>query len=579
MWLQVGGDDVTETTSHARADAQGHYVLPVPGAWSRTPPHQRMGLVWAHAAGHRINSASADSALIGKADSVDLTLGPATDTSFVVFGPDGRPVAGAVVEPHHFLTPINLYTSPPAAMQPSIRAITDASGHAALPGMPRAGFRAVKVTFASLGAQQLNLIDRESEPARREIRLRPVGRIEGRVIADRPEWVRGLKVYVTTTETSDPYGMSLKAQGDDVATTGADGTFVVPGIAAGKLAIGTRVDEAVPVRPIAPDGLEVRANQTTRVEIPLKKAIRLRGLIRVQGTGEPIPGASIAVGYGWKDSKLEANGGPIGTSTVVSDSKGRYETFGLPGDANMQVIVLPEPFVQMGQSWTERHRVPEGVATFDLPPIEVVRGITIKGRLVDAEDRAVADVKLFGGTQEQAYGFGKTGSQGEFTLSSVPAGLKLSYKVWVDDHEPPVDAEILKEEPLLLRADVGKRSAPATPATGGVNGTVVEQGRPPRRRSRGQPHDRDQQQAAARDADDRCPRRLSRCTSRREGHGLPGDRRAGPLRDRRQRGGAGGRDGFHHLAADRRGADADDRRPGRRHGGPTRGRGSSAQLG
>jgi RNA polymerase sigma factor (sigma-70 family) len=476
VWMQVGFENADDTTSHATADALGRYALPVPGAWSRTPPHARHGIVWAHASGHRINTASAYAALSGKAESLDLTLGPATDTSFVVFGPDGRPVADALVEPHHVLTPINAYLYPPRAMLPAIRAVTDGTGRALLPAMPRAGFRAVRVTAGSLGSQQLVLNDQATEPARREIRLRAAGRIEGRVVADRPEWVRGLKVYVSTTETSDPYRVTFKAQGDDIATTGPDGSFVIPAIAAGKLVIGTRVDEALPVRPIAPDGLEVRANQTTRVEIPLTKAVRLRGVIRVKGTGEPIPEASVSVSYGWKGSKNEGSVAPTGSSTVVSDANGRYETYGFPGDASMQVISMPEPFIQMGQPWAERHRVPEGVATFDLPPIEAVRGITIKGRLVDAEDRPVADLKLFGMAEGQGYGFGKTGSQGEFTLSSAPPGLKFSYKVWLDDREPPVDAEILKEEPLLLRVEVDRRSSAAAPAAGGVSGTVLEAG-------------------------------------------------------------------------------------------------------
>ena len=55
--------------------------------------------------GHRIASANASLALSGKPESVDLTLGQVTDTSFIVVGPDGRPAAGAVVEPYTIRTP------------------------------------------------------------------------------------------------------------------------------------------------------------------------------------------------------------------------------------------------------------------------------------------------------------------------------------------------------------------------------------------------------------------------------------------------------------------------------------------
>ncbi len=56
----------------------------------------------------------------------------------------------------------------------------------------------------------------------------------------------------------------------------------------------------------------------------------------------------------------------------------------------MQVIVMPGPFIQMGQPRTEAaFMYPEKTAeAFNLPPIEVIRGVTIKGRLVDTCGRS-----------------------------------------------------------------------------------------------------------------------------------------------------------------------------------------------
>ena len=68
--------------------------------------------------------------------------------------------------------------------------------------------------------------------------------------------------------------------------------------------------------------------------------------------------------------------------------------------------------MQLGEPWAERHRVPEGAETFDLPPIEVVRGITIKGRLVDADDRPIANVGINGISGNRRYGFGRTDQAG-----------------------------------------------------------------------------------------------------------------------------------------------------------------------
>ena len=77
-----------------------------------------------------------------------------------------------------------------------------------------------------------------------------------------------------------------------------------------------------------------------------------------------MPGASVSVNYG---------SGRQG-STVVSDKDGRFETYVLPGDVRMQVIVMPDNYVQLGEPWNERYKVPADVAAFDLPSIDVVPG-------------------------------------------------------------------------------------------------------------------------------------------------------------------------------------------------------------
>jgi hypothetical protein len=215
--------------------------------------------------------------------------------------------------------------------------------------------------------------------------------------------------------------------------------------------------------------LEVRSGQTTRADIPLEKAARISGVIRVKGTSDPVVGASISIGYG----------APRQSDSVVSDARGAFTAHVLAGDVMMHVIAVPENLVQLGEPWAERHRVPEGVDTFDLPPIEVVKGITIKGRLVDAEDRPVANVMVNGISGNRRYGFGRTDETGSFALSQVPAGLELTYQAWPDDREGPRNAEIVKAEPLLLRADIFRKSNPASAGAAGVSGTVVDADRRP----------------------------------------------------------------------------------------------------
>jgi hypothetical protein len=390
-----------------------------------------------------------------------MTLGPATDTSFIVVGPDGRPAAGAVVESYQILAPC-AYVPPPAAMLPSIRSVADETGRASLPAIAREGFTSVKVTTRSLGEQQLSLRGQASEPAQRELRLRPAGRIEGHIVAGRPEWTRGVKIYISTLSPSDPsvqvstlthpgpFGHAAdKTEGVAEVVTGDDGTFIVPAIAEGKLVVYAKVNQALPVRQRPIGDVEIRSNQTTKLAIFLQKAARVRGAIRVKVSHEPVAGASISVAHGLVDGPEKIKWDD--TSMSTTDSSGRFETYIMPGEAGMSVFGLPEPFVRPGGPLFERiGRVADTAETVELPPIEVVRGVTVTGRLVDAQDRPIADAQLFAGPASTI-----TDRYGDFTMVGVPPGLQPTYYVNFRLREKSaIIAEIVRENPLLLRVTI-----------------------------------------------------------------------------------------------------------------------------
>jgi RNA polymerase sigma factor (sigma-70 family) len=500
VWMPTRFDDGADTSPHATTDARGSYVLAVPRAWGRLPIHERQWIVWAHASDHRLGAANAWEALSGKPRSVDLTLGQATDTSVVVLGPDGLPVAGAAVEPYQISTPINAYMPPPAAVLRAIRSVTDPAGRARLPAIAREGFRSVKVTTSSLGAQTVPLregavepprrgalpaptptpgtLARAASPALRELRLRPAGRVEGRIVAARPEWTRGIKVYLSTSDPSDPFALAMdRAEGLAEVTSDDDGRFVVPALAEGKLAVFLQPDPSWPVRPRPVIDVEIRGNQTNKFAIFLQKAVRLRGRVRVKETGEPVAGVSVVVNYGADAAGPKGKGPLEGSTTVVSDAKGQFEAYGLPGGASLQVIAVPEPFVQLGGTIIDAHQVPGDTEVFNLPRIDVARGVTITGRLVDAEDRPLADVQVYAQEGPQPRGAAKTDRHGDFTITGVPPGLKLSYQVAAEPQGLWTDAQIVRETPLLLRAPINKPKPRAE--AGGIRGTVVDaEGRP-----------------------------------------------------------------------------------------------------
>ena len=168
--------------------------------------------------------------------------------------------------------------------------------------------------------------------------------------------------------------------------TADDGTFTIPAIATGSLEVGVRVSESLPVRPRLPESMVVRQGDPNRSRFRWSPRFAFAARSRSRVTGKPVPGASVHVYYG---------SGRQG-ATVVSDKDGRYETYVLPGDVRMQVIVMPDDYVQLGEPWNERYKVPADVAAFDLPSIDVVPGTTIKGRLVQGRDRPVANARIAG---------------------------------------------------------------------------------------------------------------------------------------------------------------------------------------
>ena len=275
-----------------------------------------------------------------------------------------------------------------------------------------------RITTPSLGIQHQRLPDPPLAP-QREIHLRSTGKILGRIVADRPEWTRGVKLSITTT--SDPVDRDTKGIADVVSR--GDGLFLIPAIAGGHARFEIAVD---PVRPVLPhiSDVGVQPDAVTNVEIRLERTVRVPGSIRDRETGHPLARAEILIGHG------VPNKGEKG----MSDSDGRFEVDTLSGDVTMKVVSAPGSFMQVGDDpSSRRHHVPAGVEAFDLPPIEVVRGVKVQGRLVDAADQPIANVSIYAdaASGNRLYGFGGTDHDGAFTML-IPSGVPLKYRYSFD---------------------------------------------------------------------------------------------------------------------------------------------------
>ncbi len=185
-------------TAHAKCGDDGQFKLTFPAAWVSDDLTQIVSTVWAYAPGHSIGTGKAFAQLRGQKpdEPCEIHLGSPTETQFTVLLPDGKPAAGLQVKPHHYLGR-SAYEYVPPAIVAMTTAMTDIDGHAALPAFASEKLLNVIVVSDDLGTQQFAL-HQEPHDADNELNLLPVGRIEGRVLAEQKELFHDSVISVET---------------------------------------------------------------------------------------------------------------------------------------------------------------------------------------------------------------------------------------------------------------------------------------------------------------------------------------------------------------------------------------------
>jgi hypothetical protein len=470
VWLPLISSPRAEDrrTAHEKTDDEGRFRLEVPESWIRKPSYENNWAVWAYAPGHSLGTGSAWMVRFSPqaAGDIEIKLAAESDTTIVVFGADSTPLAGANVAPFHFKAS-SIDIVPPEIL-PYVSGRTDSAGRARLPAIPHDRLWRVEVTATGYGRQTGELRRRPDGPAERTVHLRLIGRIEGRVIADDPKAVRGVRIWLTTEEADAregnfqsalsrlraeaPKGTDIKVTLPDPATEGFawlmsddDGRFVVPEIATGSLRIIENLDYSLPVRARIPQKVRVEPGQVMTLEIPLLPAVSVSGVVRIRKSGKPVEGAEVYVCYGRRQ-----NG-----ESAFSDEQGRFHARVLPGDVRLQVLSKPQEYSQLNEGLPDRIQVPEGVDRFDLPPIELAISETIQGHVVDGSDRPLARVQVMATVGGVGRSSGETAQDGSFKLERIPEGTKIqAFKVLVNGAF--LDATIVQADPLVLRVSTGR---------------------------------------------------------------------------------------------------------------------------
>jgi len=375
-------------------DDQGRFRLTVP---QPTGPKDEAwwAVLWGYSPGHRIKYE-----LLGKLSTppapVKLVLPPAGNVRFKILDPMGKPVPGAEVT----VTGINrsegeggsthdaAVPDPPDTVQRRLTAITDAEGFAAIPALSRWEVRTFDVAHPRFGTQGCQW--EWSEPDDQCVRIRGAGRIRGRVVADKPELVRGLKVSVMTAKRgTSPREPMTKAAA--LVTTDAQGRFETPLLAEG--AVGFEIPEiekpqsGKPAYLLVPEYHDDLPAGTTRdVELRLQRTVRVHGAVREKGTGKPL---AVQVYYCIRYKRPRGiqehiAGGPV-------DKAGRFEFTDLPGEAHISLdwswggdLLIP-----LASPW--HGVIPSDVAEVAVPPFELAKAT---GRVVDEAGKPLDEVLI-----------------------------------------------------------------------------------------------------------------------------------------------------------------------------------------
>jgi hypothetical protein len=356
-----------------RADDSGTFRIALRDRRGQATWFSAATTVWASAPGLLVASRR----LPPGGEPLHLTLSRPAGFTLRVLGADGRPIPpGARVSPAVIRgLPV------PAGLGERLAIETRPDGRAEITWATPGDLEAVRIASATLGRQVVRVPRMKPREPALTIRLAAVGRVAGRIKAEDPGAVRGLVVRMrTTAEGSD---QALALGGEATVTTDDQGGFQVPAIAAGTLVLAIDFPAELPFRGEFNGQPEVTPASTLNVEAALKRAVLIKGIVRERGTNTPIEGAGVKLAYG------------PGASIARTDARGQYQEYSILPDVTPNIVDTP-PGYYFPEFFLDTQAVPEGAREFTLKPLELARGATLEGRVVDADGKPAGGAEVTG---------------------------------------------------------------------------------------------------------------------------------------------------------------------------------------
>jgi hypothetical protein len=220
----------------------------------------------------------------------------------------------------------------------------------------------------------------------------------------------------------------------------------------------------------------VRAGETTAIEIPIRKGVRVRGAITESDTGRGHAGVRFQAIYGQavRDQYLTED-----ATELTTDQNGRFEFRAPPGPVVLVIGTRDETHSSV-QWWSEHVRVqgrgslyivPEA-EEFELDPIVFVPTAKASGKLIDADGKPLEGWSIHGypvipGKPQDlvssclvANTFEGNGHfSGRYPSTLPPVIWEATHEKWrtpYDSVDQKFTARVISKEPLVLEVDTGR---------------------------------------------------------------------------------------------------------------------------
>ncbi|MFO0999577.1 MAG: M56 family metallopeptidase [Planctomycetaceae bacterium] len=396
---------------------------------------------------------------------------PKFETTIRVVNADGSPAAGVQVTPSEIAWARveggskNIVV--PDIVRDSLRQTTDADGRVTFATIDRVEFAEIEFRSEQHGRQRtftnMNTIGPELE---HDVVLFPAGKVTGTIkasTAEQKEFLRTNKLLLQTQVINlglpAPKGFRIAMEGIAEVTPDEQGRFEIPAMMAGQMFMVDQLPENSLHRITLRPRQITKSAESSLIEGDVISAVKIHGIARKRDSKESVAGIPISINHGGRQADLSRQ------LTVYprTDADGHFEAHVFPGRVGYSSLATLDGYVQAWnwdqdydakQEWLYGQRVvvPGDTSSFELPPLEFVRTKEIRGKLVDADGKPVANTEVYARARANQNGndFAKTDNNGEFVLKGFADGY-FPEVVQVGEQFKLRPVRIISRDPFILQ--------------------------------------------------------------------------------------------------------------------------------